>query len=122
MKKDGTEFLAVRKWQRKSILAHTVKKCLVITLHCAIVIMMEHTVASKMRWIVAMDDEPTIEHGNYRVWLRDNLYHRETGPAIISGVSARWYLHGVEYSLESWLKKIKATPEEKTMLRLKWAK
>jgi len=31
-------------------------------------------------------------------------------------------LNGKKYQFKVWIDKLKATPEEKTMLRLKWAK
>jgi len=33
-----------------------------------------------------------------------------------------WYLNGEKYTFDDWLVKLNVTPEEKAILRLKWAK
>ena len=43
--------------------------------------------------------------GGSIVWANEGLVHRPDGPAIVNNDSARWFLRGVEYTLERyWLK------------------
>jgi len=67
-------------------------------------------------------DGPAIISGEYQVWWVNGKMNRTDGPAYIDGKFRAWYLNGVKYQFDEWLDKINATPEEKTMLRLKWAK
>lgn len=44
-------------------------------------------------------------------WLYGNL-HREDGPAVIdSDGSKEWFINGIEYPYEDWLKRVKSTKE-----------
>jgi len=67
-------------------------------------------------------DGPAVTVSNRHLWWLNGGLHRTDGPAIIDGDCQEWYLHGEKYTFNDWLKNVNATPEEKTMLRLKWAK
>jgi len=67
-------------------------------------------------------DGPAYIGGNIQTWYLNGKRHRADGPAYINGDYQEWCLNGENYTFNEWLVKLKATPEEKTMLRLKWAK
>jgi hypothetical protein len=69
------------------------------------------------------EDGPAIEHADGgTVWLLNDQYHREDGPAIeFAEGDARWYLHGKRLSFEEWLDQNKTLiDEEKVMLKLQY--
>jgi len=65
-------------------------------------------------------DGPAVIDGGHQAWYLNGELHNTDGPAIISGDYQAWYLNGVKCQFNDWIKKVNATPEEKTMLRLKW--
>jgi len=67
-------------------------------------------------------DGPAVIDRDYQEWYLNGNLHRTDGPAIINGEFQSWCLDGIEYYFNDWLEQIDATPEEKTMLRLKWGK
>jgi len=57
-----------------------------------------------------------------KFWLVNNKFHQEDGPAIIyPDGSICWYLNGLSYSFEEWLKLTPISDEEKIFLRLKYS-
>jgi len=67
-------------------------------------------------------DGPAVIAVKYQIWYLNGKFHRTDGPAFISGEYQEWHLNGNRYEFNEWVNNIDATPEEKTMLRLKWAK
>jgi len=67
-------------------------------------------------------DGPALVRSNHYLWFIDGKMHRTDGPAFITNDYIEWFIDGVKYTFNDWLEQIAATPEEKTMLRLKWAK
>jgi len=68
-----------------------------------------------------MKDGP-VERGNgTRVWLKNGETHRDNGPAVEwpSGCVA-WYLNGNNLTFADWCKATKQTPQQITLLRLKY--
>jgi len=68
------------------------------------------------------NDGPAIIDCDYQAWCLNGKLHRTDGPAVIDGDRQEWRLNGIKYQIKEWLEKLKATQEEKTLLRLKWAK
>jgi len=68
------------------------------------------------------EDGPAVEYADGScLWYVHDQLHRETGPAIerIDG-SCEWWLYDKEYSLVEWLDCVDISPEQRTLLLLKW--
>lgn len=68
-------------------------------------------------------DGPAFEYINGdKTWFVHNKCHREDGPAIEwdDGAYKEWRLNGVVYTFDAWCEELKVTPEEKTLLVLKY--
>jgi len=56
-----------------------------------------------------------------KFWLVNDKFHREDGPSIIyPDGTICWYLNGIRYSFEEWLKLTTISDEEKVFMRLKY--
>jgi hypothetical protein len=68
-------------------------------------------------------DGPAVEYANgYRAWYLNGLLHRTDGPAIEYGDgTCEWYLNDEPLTFADWLDKTTATPQQQTLLRLRWA-
>jgi hypothetical protein len=63
------------------------------------------------------------KHDGEIFWYdEDGAIHREDAPAIIypSG-NVEWFIHGVEYLFDDWIKESNNTDETKMLLRLQYA-
>jgi len=57
-----------------------------------------------------------------QAWYLHNKYHREDGPAIeLANGDCEWYLYGQLYTFSEWLDLVNCTPEQRTLLLLKWS-
>ena len=68
------------------------------------------------------DSGAAVVWGNgYRAWYLHGKRHCETGPAIeYHDSTIAWYLNDREYSFVEWLDLINCSPEQRTLLLLKW--
>ena len=65
---------------------------------------------------------PAVELVNgTRKWYLHGQLHREDGPAVerVDG-SCEWWLYDKEYSLVEWIDCVDISPEQRTLLLLKW--
>lgn len=55
------------------------------------------------------------------IWMKNKRLHREDGPALYSTISGRssFYLEGRQYRFEDWVKKVKISSKNLTILCLK---
>jgi len=61
------------------------------------------------------------DENGFEAWYINEKHHREDGPAmILSNGEKCWYLNGIKYSFEEWLKLAPISDEEKVFLRLKY--
>jgi len=68
-------------------------------------------------------DGPAVEWvDGYRAWYLHDKLHNETGPAIIWAHGKReWFLNDEHYTFAEWLEQLDCTPEQRTLLLLKWS-
>ena len=66
---------------------------------------------------------PAVEYASgTRMWIRRGRRHRDDGPAIEwANGDCDWWLHGESYTFDSWLDQVDCTPEQRTLLLLKWS-
>jgi len=69
------------------------------------------------------EDGPAVEFASgTQMWIKHGKQHREDGPAVVYHSSAReWYLNDKEYTFAEWLDLVAETPEQRTLLLLKWS-
>ena len=60
-------------------------------------------------------------------YFKDGVWHRDDGPALVPfcppliisvTIPSYWWLNGVSYRFDAWLKETNKTPEEKLLLQL----
>ena len=69
----------------------------------------------------------TVKNGLYatkygaRYWYKNGNLHRDDGPAVewVDG-GLWWYYNDMKYSFEEWCELTKQSPEQITLLRLKY--
>jgi hypothetical protein len=65
------------------------------------------------------DDGPAIvykENKNHWIWYKHGKRHREDGPAISIDDHTKYFLNGIQYSFENWLKHTPLSESEKLLL------
>jgi len=62
-----------------------------------------------------------IDENGAVLWYETDCLHRTDGPAVEwADGSCFWFLHGIRYSFSEWIKQANITPEQRTLLLLKW--
>lgn len=88
----------------------------------------KHLTNGKHVWyqngVLHREDGPAISNhllGWYE-WRYHGKLHREDGPATMNTRKGKfnWYLYGEKLRFNEWLDRVDCTPEEKTILSLKW--
>jgi hypothetical protein len=87
-----------------------------------LVIRPDGTVTWYRGWEKHNSDGPAVEYTDgTREWWFAGLRHREDGPAIeYANGDCSWYLNGKHYSFSEWVEQANITPEQCTLLLLKW--
>lgn len=63
----------------------------------------------------------TVMKDGSKIWHKRGDAHREDGPAIEwADGHVSWYLNNHKLNFEEWLQLVNITPEEKTLLMLKY--
>lgn len=88
--------------------------------------MRQYSLSGTKRWILNgrchREDGPAVENSDGpKYWYQNDRLHREDGPAVEweDGV-IEWWVNGCKFSFAEWMKKVNISPEEKTLLVLKY--
>lgn len=53
-------------------------------------------------------------------WYVNGEFHREDGPAIETPNGPQWYFHGIRHKIDDWLAKSKLSDAEKVLLKVRY--